>query len=346
MNTRQPSGRTSSPTELVDRSYPGTETSSETHFLPPHPPMLRPSPHYSNNVTLPSFNSLCRTLEHPTGPKPSGPGQRVEVSRTHCFYQSPVNFDTFSAVSITSTASSPIDRFTPLSPEVDVLVCPTGAGVDGDKFPTDHRERALAAKQIINHHFGHLSWYALKQIKAKVNVNRPLFGTDSQPSNRGPKSTKKHSMVERGRRDDHSVMFREQDRRMPTQIMELAGYQTGSRKSPGKHHLHVAGVLMLEFDSLIQAKMEPEIFDIRGQLHQHNGTDCVSSSDCRRSSEMYRADDTSSCRSSRKRKRDHEGSGASIGMPPPPSPATSSCSSRVYLSPRSGTSSSSSSATW
>jgi hypothetical protein len=346
MTTRQSLGRASSPGEIVDRSFSRTETSSEIHFPPPNPPMLEPGPHYSNNVTLPSFDSLCRTLQHPAGPTPSGPGERVVVSRTQGFNQPPVTIDTFSELSVTSTASSPIDRFTLLSPEVDILVCPTVAGVNGDKFSTDHRERALAAKQIINHHFGHLSWYALKTIKANVDTNRPLYGTDAQSSNRGPKSTKKHSVAERERRDYHSVMFREQDRRMPTQIMELAGHPTGSRKPPGKHHLHVAGILMLEFDSLIQARMEQEIFDPRGQLHQRNGTEYVSSSDRRRLSEMYRADDTSSCGSPRKRKRDHECSGASVGMPPPPSPARSNCSSRVYLSPRLGTPSSSSSATW
>jgi hypothetical protein len=327
MNHRQPD-------ELAERRYPGTEGHSNTSWNASSSSVLeRALPQNRTRVTLPSFESFCKTVEQLDGPTPPGVGEPAVTATTSVMDNSPTTVHTCHATAVTASAPSSLPNSTPSSPRFTVIADQVITEVHGDKFPSNPRERALAAKEIINHHFGHWTWSDMAHIKANLDSNRPLYGSDKQVSNRGPKSTKKHSMKERGRRDDHSIMFREQNRRMPTQVMELAGYPAGSRKPPGKNHLHVAGVMMAEFDCLIQAKMEQEIHRLQAKLDGSEGTEHYLSFNRRPSC-------TSSCGSPRKRKRDDDGS-----MPPPLSPSTSSRSSHGHFSPRSCTPLSSS-ATW
>ena len=312
-------------------------------------------PQYTSRVTLPSFTALCKTLERPgcgPGSVGSSKGQNDQNMSTkgHTTHHQLARKEVLSApVSIPSSASSPVSSFTTLNPNEVALSDQTMSDAEVDKFSSDPRTRALAANQIIHHHFGQLSWWELVQIKSNVDASRPLFGSDTPSAKRGARSTKKHSMAERGRRSDHQIMLQEQGRRIPNRIFELAGYQTGSRKPPGKHPLHVATLLMFEFDNLIQAKLQDEN---RG-LHEQNCDICqlLGRSPEKTSDSYPRCPSTtseeyaSSCGSPRKRKRNELFTNSSYDIRSIPSPLASSHSSQACMSTRSG-SLSSSSALW
>ena len=312
-------------------------------------------PQYPSRVTLPSFTALCRTLERPgCGPgsvAPSkGQNDRNINPKAPATHHQPASKEVFSAaVSITSSASSPISSFTTINPNEVALSDQTGSDAEVDKFSSDPRTRALAANQIIHHHFGQLSWWELVQIKCNVDASRPLFGSDTPSAKRGARSTKKHSMAERGRRSDHQAMLQEQGRRMPNRIFELAGYQTGSRKPPGKHPLHVATLLMFEFDNLIQAKLQDDNRGLREQncdIRQLLGRSPEKSSiSCARRPSATSEEYASSCGSPRKRKRNEHFTASPYEIRSIASPLASSHSSQACLSTRSG-SPSSSSALW
>lgn len=298
------------------------------------------APNCGNHVTLPSFDAFCRTLERPgcgLGPQLLVPGDRNLVSTTHAIDQRPTSSDVSSAAqSHTLSASPPASGFTQSNLDSVILANQDVLDGDVDKFSSDPRARALAAKTIVHHHFGQLSWSDLMQIKADVDSTRPLFGSDTKSDKRGTKSTKKHSEAERDRRCTHKVMQQEQGRRMPNRIMELALYPLGSRKSPGKHNLYVASLLMSEFDSLLQTRMQHEILNLRLLCNQ--GQEHISNSYRRRSSSTPE-DDASSCESPRKRKRYAETMGSASNMPSLPSPSPSSTGSQSCLSARSGSAS-------
>lgn len=336
MTTRQLACGRSPPRELTEHNYTSTEFRSTACWISANASVLEQAlPQRGNQVTLPSFSSLCRTLQQPAGTVPPESGERAVTSNIAMYY-SPIAVDTYPAITIASAAQSPpMSRLS--SPDFAIVTDQVMADGYGDKFSPDPRERALAANQIIFHYFGHKTWPALCQIKENRDENRPLYGSDTQVSNRGPKSTKKHSMKERSRRDDHSIMFREQNRRMPVQIMELAGYPSGSRKPPGKNHLHVAGVMMTEFDAIIQVKMEQEIFSLRALLYGSKGAGRYPNPGRCPSSNLSAEDSASICGSPRKRKRDTANSTESLRMPPPPSPSSSIRSSPGYFSPKSDT---------
>ena len=308
-------------------------------------------PQYPSRVTLPSFTALCRTLERPGSVAPSkGQNDRNINPKARATQHQPASKEVVSAaVSITSSASSPVSSFTTINPNEVALSDQTGSDAEVDKFSSDPRTRALAANQIIHHHFGQLSWWELVQIKCNVDASRPLFGSDTPSAKRGARSTKKHSMAERGRRSDHQAMLQEQGRRMPNRIFELAGYQTGSRKPPGKHPLHVATLLMFEFDNLIQAKLQDDNRGLREQycdIRQLLGRSPEKSSiSCARRPSATSEEYASSCGSPRKRKRNEHFTASPYEIRSIASPLASSHSSQACLSTRSG-SPSSSSALW
>jgi hypothetical protein len=213
-----------------------------------------------DNLRLPPI----RDLDLPVGYGPASRDSIFQSSALSTIEQQPLIRN-----EARSTATSPF--LTPensfLSPCHENTLLEKRCVVEGDFDDSKQglERRARNPREIVRRHFNHRTISELLYLRDNVDRCRPLFGSDNKKtaSRQTPPSqvtpgkdikTVKHCIAEQGRRTVHAIAFAEGSKRIPDVVMELASYKRGSRKAPGKHHLHLAQLFMTEFDTLLLEK--------------------------------------------------------------------------------------------
>ena len=215
-----------------------------------------------DNLRLPPI----RDLDLPVG---NGPASRDSICQSSVLstveQQLLIRNETRSTA--TSSFSTPENSFLSSCQETTLLEKRCVVEGDFDDSKQGLERRARNPREIVRRHFNHRTISELLHLRDNVDRYRPLFGSDNKktasrqisPSQVSPGKdikTVKHSIAEQGRRTVHAVAFAEGGKRIPDVVMELASYKRGSRKAPGKHHLHLAQLFMTEFDTLLLEKQK------------------------------------------------------------------------------------------